>query len=47
MLVKDYDKTALKIFVKDIFWEDKNAEFYLNFTLNQREKSKKHLNMIR
>ena len=42
MLVKDYDKTALRNFVKDtISGKIKTLEFYLNFTLEATREVKK------
>lgn len=42
MLVKDYDKTALRNFVKDtISGKIKTLEFYLNFTLEATKEVKK------
>ena len=42
MLVKDYDKTELRNFVKDtISGKIKTLEFYLNFTLEATREVKK------
>ena len=42
MLVKDYDKTALRTFVKEqISGKIKTLEFYLNFTLEASREVKK------